>query len=194
MPRRFVLLAVLAAATAAGTRLDADGVAIDTDGSKLTVFVYKSGLFSAFADDHTVDAAIARGSISEDAPLSVAIEVRAAALHVRDPNLSASKRSEVQTRMLGPEVLDVEKFPSITFESTAIEPVGQDRWNVTGRLTIHGQTRPVTFATTRTNGRYHGTVAVKQRDFGITPITVGGGAVKVKDELKIEFDIVVRAR
>ena len=32
---------------------------IDTGQSKLTVFVYKSGLFSAFADDHVIDGAIA---------------------------------------------------------------------------------------------------------------------------------------
>jgi polyisoprenoid-binding protein YceI len=63
---------------------------------------------------------------------------------------------------------------------------------VTGRLTIHGQTRPVTVQTTRTNGRYRGTVLVKQRDFGISPISIAGGTVKVKDELKIEFDIVAK--
>jgi len=40
------------------------------------------------------------------------------------------------------------------------------------------------------NGRYRGTAELKQKDFGITPITVGGGAVKVKNELRIEFDIV----
>jgi YceI-like domain len=172
----------------------AEGLAVDPDRSTLTVFVYKSGLFSAFADDHIIDAAIANGSIADQPPLSVAIEVRARELRVRDPNLSASKRAEVQTRMLGPEVLDVEKFPSITFESTAIEPAGPDRWKVAGQLTIHGQTRAVSFPVNRANGRYRGSLALKQRDFAITPITIAGGTVKVKDELKIEFDIVGRAR
>jgi polyisoprenoid-binding protein YceI len=165
---------------------------IDTARSTLTVFVYKSGLFSGFADDHVIDAAIASGTISDSAPLAVTIEVRAAALRVRDPNLSAGKRQEVQTRMAGPEVLDVQKFPSISFASTEVESHGADNWTVTGRLTIHGQTRPATFAATRANGRYHGTVTLKQRDFGITPISIAGGTVKVKDELKIEFDIVVQ--
>ena len=168
----------------------ADGRPIDTAQSKLTVFVYKSGLFSAFADDHIVDATIASGTVSEDSPLSVSIEVRAGELRVRDPNLSAGKRAEVQMRMLGSEVLDVAKFPSIAFESSAVEPNGTDRWNVSGRLTIHGQMRPVTFVTTRSSGRYRGTVTIKQRDFGIVPISIAGGSVKVKDELKIEFDVV----
>ena len=172
--------------------LHAETRQIDAAQSKLTVFVYKSGLFSAFADDHVIDGSIAGGTISDAAPLSVVIGVRAGDLKVRDPNLSASKRAEVQTRMLGPEVLDTQKFPSIAFESTAIEPGGTDRWTVTGRLTIHGQTRPVTFPVSRANGRYRGAVTVKQRDFGIMPISIAGGTVKVKDEIKIEFDIVAR--
>jgi hypothetical protein len=31
---------------------------------------------------------------------------------------------------------------------------------------------------------------LKQTDFGITPISIGGGTVKVKNELRIDFDIV----
>jgi polyisoprenoid-binding protein YceI len=111
---------------------------------------------------------------------------------VLDPKLAADKRAEVQARMLGPEVLDTRTFPDITFRSTSIEAAGAGRWTVTGRLTIHGATRPATFPVVRRDGRYRGTVALKQRDFGIEPITVAGGTVKVKDELKVEFDIVAQ--
>jgi hypothetical protein len=76
---------------------------IDARRSTLTVFVYKSGLFSAFADDHVIQAPIASGSISFDAPLAVEVVVRSANLTVLDPNLAADKRAEVQARMLGPE-------------------------------------------------------------------------------------------
>ena len=165
---------------------------IDTERSTLTVFVYKSGLFSAFADNHVIRAPVAGGSISTDAPLGVEVSVRAMDLKVLDPGLSVGKRAEVQTRMLGPEVLDSMKYPDIAFTSTAIEAAGADRWTVTGRLTIHGATRPTTFVVTRQDGRFRGTVALKQRDFGIEPISIVGGTVKVKDELKIEFDIVAR--
>jgi len=44
----------------------------------------------------------------------------------------------------------------------------------------------------RQGGRYRGTAALKQRDFGIDPITIAGGTVKVKDEVKVEFDIVAQ--
>jgi hypothetical protein len=186
LPSAVVVVMAAAAAPAAQSR------PVDVERSTLTVYVYKSGLFSAFADDHVINAPIVGGTLSEVAPLSVAIEVRAADLRVQDPSLSASKRTEVQTRMVGPEVLDAPQFPSIAFESTAIQPKGADSWTVAGRLTIHGQSRAVTFATTRANGRYRGTVTLKQRDFGITPISIAGGTVKVKDEIKIEFDVAAR--
>ena len=95
-------------------------------------------------------------------------------------------------RMLSSEVLDSRKYPDITFTSTAIESAGPDRWMVTGRLSIHGETRSTTFPVARQGGRYRGTVVVKQRDFGIQPISIVGGTVKVKDELKVEFDIVAQ--
>lgn len=163
---------------------------IDAERSTLTVLAYKSGLFSAFADNHVIRAPISSGSISEDAPLSIDVMVRSADLRVLDPGLSAERRAEVQARMLGPEVLDVAKFPEIGFASTAIEPSGTDRWQVTGRLTIHGHVRTMTFPVARVNATYRGEVAIKQRDFGIEPIKVAGGAVKVKDELKVQFEIV----
>jgi len=135
------------------------------------------------------NAFLAKGTISADPPLSVETTVRSADLRVLDPDLSASKRAEVQARMLGPEVLDTDKYSEISFVSTQVEPSGQNRWKVAGRLTIHGQTKPVTFGAMREKDVYRGSFTIKQRDFGITPITVAGGTVKVKDELRIEFAI-----
>jgi polyisoprenoid-binding protein YceI len=43
------------------------------------------------------------------------------------------------------DFFDVEKYPTITFASTAIESRGTDRYAVTGDLTIRDTTRPITF-------------------------------------------------
>jgi YceI-like domain len=163
---------------------------VNVEQSTLTVFVYKSGLFSAFADNHIVKAPIAAGSISEEPPLAIEITVRSADMRALDPSLSPDRRADVQARMVGPDVLDVERFPEITFVSTTIEPAGEDRWNATGRLTLHGQTRTISFPVSRVNGRYRGEVTIKQRDFGIEPIRIAAGAVKVKDEVRVQFEIV----
>ena len=179
-------------ATAAPPR--AETRLIDAARSRVTVRVFKSGLFSAFADNHVINAHIASGTISEDAPLAVSLTIRSADLQVLDPNLSSDRRADVQARMLGPEVLDVSKFPEVSFASTTIAPGGPDRWQVTGRLTMHGHVGTITFPVVRTADTYRGDVALKQRDFGIEPIKIAGGAVKVKDEIKVEFEIAIALR
>ena len=161
---------------------------IDVRHSKLTVFVYKAGLFSAFADNHVINAPIASGTIAT-ASRAIELVVNAADLVPLDPDLDQAKRAEVRTRMLGVEVLDTARFPTIKFVSSAIEPTGSDRWNVSGSLTIRGVTRTVTFPVVRSDGRYRGETRIRQTDFGIKPIRIAGGTVSVRDELKIEFEI-----
>jgi hypothetical protein len=186
---RLRFAAVFVLLTLPGVSADAQSRPVDASSSTLTVLVYKSGLFSAFADDHVIRAPIAAGSISEESPLGVQISVRPDEFVVLDPGLSPEKRADVRARMLGPDVLDSARYPEIAFASTAVEPAGGDRWSVVGMLTIHGQARAVTFVVTRQAGRYRGTVPLKQSDFGIKPISIVGGTVKVKDELKVEFDV-----
>jgi hypothetical protein len=65
-----------------------------------------------------------------------------------------------------------------------------DRFLVSGNLSLHGETRAISLHVSRAGEHFRGETALKQRDFGITPINIAGGAVKVKDELKIEFDVV----
>jgi polyisoprenoid-binding protein YceI len=162
--------------------------AIDPEKSVMTVHVFKAGLFSAFGHEHEVRATIEQGSFNEANP-SVELTVDARKLRVVDKEISEKDRAQVQQDMLGPKVLDSEKFAEIRFRSTSVDRLGEGQWLVTGDLTLHGQTRPVKVNVEGENGRYKGTAELKQKDFGITPITVGGGAVKVKNELRVEFDI-----
>ena len=92
--------------------------------------------------------------------------------------------------MLGPKVLDSEKFREIRFHSTEVNRHSNNQWTVHGDLTVHGQTRPVQAEVERQNGGYRGSAELRQKNFGITPVSVAGGSVKVKDEVRIEFEIV----
>ena len=163
--------------------------AIDPQKSSITVRVFKAGVFSAFGHEHEISAPIQQGSFTEN-PASVEITVDARRMRVMDKGISEKDRADIQQTMLGPKVLDSEKFPTIRFRSTRVELLGEGKWSLLGDLTIHGETRPVKMHVEGANGRYRGTAEPKQKDFGITPVTVGGGAVKVKNELRIEFDIV----
>jgi polyisoprenoid-binding protein YceI len=160
---------------------------IDTAGSKITVYVGKAGAFSAFGHDHEVSAPIASGDVDPDAH-RVEFTVRSASMKVLDPKVSDKDREEIQKNMVGPEVLNVEKYPEIRFRSVTAERSG-DSWTVKGELTLHGQTQPVTVSAKEQAGHYTGSTKVKQTDFGIKPVKVAGGTVKVKDELRIDFDI-----
>jgi len=165
--------------------------AIDTERSVLTVRVYKTGLFSAFAHDHEIRAPIQKGVFDEDKS-TVEFVVDARSLRVLDPDISDKDRAEIQATMLGPKVLDSEKFPEIRFHSTEVNRPSEGRLILRGDLTLHGQTRPLKVDVERKNGRYRGSAQLLQKDFEITPVTIAGGTVKVKDEVRVEFDIVAR--
>jgi polyisoprenoid-binding protein YceI len=165
---------------------------IDTEHSRLTVRAYKTGLFSGFAHDHEVRASIASGTLDDSTDAKIVLKIDARKLNVLDPELSADKRAEVQQTMHSEKVLDSARFPNIEFVSTQVRPTGQDIWVAIGNLTLHGQTHPVTAHVEKKNGHYLGSTRFKQRDFGITPISIGGGTVKVKDEVSIEFDVVAK--
>jgi polyisoprenoid-binding protein YceI len=179
------LLLIVAASAAAQQR------AIDSAHSTLTVHAYKSGLFSGFAHDHEVSAPISSGEINASAgAASVRLKIDARQLQVLDPKLEEDKRAEVQKTMHSDKVLDSARFPNIEFVSSKVQPNGKDKWTVVGNLTLHGETHSVTVEVTLQNGHYLGSATFKQKEFGITPVSIGGGTIKVKDEVKIEFDVV----
>jgi polyisoprenoid-binding protein YceI len=162
--------------------------AIDTAKSVMTVRVYKSGALSMFGHNHEISAPVGSGSV-DTTGRHVELLVDAGKMRVRDPEGSEKDRAEIQKSMLGPEVLDTEHYKEIVFRSTSAEAAGAGGWNVHGTLALHGQTKPVTVKVTEKDGHYSGQAMLKLTDFGIQPIKVAGGAVKVKDEIRIEFDI-----
>jgi polyisoprenoid-binding protein YceI len=162
--------------------------AIDTAKSEMTVRVYKAGVLSAFGHDHEIAAPIAGGSVDTGAH-RVELRVNASVLRVRDPGASEKDRAEIQKTMLGPDVLDVERHHEIVFRSTGAEKSGEGVWRVNGTLTVHGESRPVVVEVRERDGRYVGSARLKQSEFGIKPIKVAGGTVKVKDEIRVDFNI-----
>lgn len=164
--------------------------AIDVTHSTLRVRVFKTGLFSPFAHDHEIEAPISDGNADLSATPGVTVHVDARKLRVVDAGTSATDRAQIQKTMEGPPVLDSEQFPDISFRSTRVEQTGDDHWKVNGDLALHGRVNPVIVNVALKDGHYLGSTSIKQREFGITPVSIAGGTVKVKDEVRIEFDIV----
>jgi polyisoprenoid-binding protein YceI len=161
---------------------------IDTGKSTITVRVYRAGVLSALGHDHEIAAPITRGGV-DVAAHRVELSVRAGFLKVLDPKASDKDRTEIQSTMLGPEVLDAQRHPEITFRSTGAESSSAGSWIVRGDLTVRGETRPVVVEVREAGGHYVGTSRFKQTEFGITPVKVAGGAIRVKDEIAVEFNI-----
>jgi polyisoprenoid-binding protein YceI len=166
---------------------------VDLERSTVTVRVYKAGLFSVFADDHIVQAPLAEGSFDEAVP-HVQIVIDPRRMRVLDPGLSEQDRQQVQARMLGPDVLDVNRFQRISFHSITAERLAAGKWLVRGELELHGRIREIPVNVSFDKGRYTGSATLRQSDYGIAPISLAGGTVKVKDEIRIDFDVAISDR
>jgi polyisoprenoid-binding protein YceI len=156
--------------------------------SAITIHVGKAGLFSSFGHNHTISAPIARLSVDAKSK-TAAVTVLSREMKVVDTDVSEKDREEIQATMLGPKVLDTQKFPEIRFTSSRVEETAPNQFRVSGTLLLHGLTRQLTFPVTGTPEHYTGKTRLKQTDFGIQPVSVAGGTVKVKDEVEVDFDV-----
>ena len=181
-------LAVWAACGAWCGPASAQPRAIDTAKSVMTVRVYKAGVFSALGHNHEISAPISSGGVDVTAR-QVELRAKTSTLKVLDPGVSEKDRGEIQSTMLGADVLDAASHPEIVFRSTGAEPSGPGVWKVHGNLTLHGQTRTVDVDVRVDGEHYVGTSSFKQTQFGIRPVKVAGGTIRVKDEVRIEFNI-----
>lgn len=168
------------------------GKAIDTRRSTITIHVGKAGLFSAMAHDHTVSAPISSGTIVDSEPRRVEFRIETAKMTVKpDPKVDAKDQATIQKHM-EELTLETKKFPEIAFRSTRIQKLPDGQWKVDGDLSLHGVTRQVSLTVKQTGDSYTTHSVLKQTDFGITPISIAGGMIKVKNEVDIDFQIFTR--
>jgi len=189
MNSRIWLLIAVSAGLLCGL-CQAASIPVDVEHSSLKVRVFKSGFFSGFAHDHEIAAPLSSGAV-DAAALSVEVHFDARKMTVLDPDVSPSDRAKVQETMLSDKVLDAQRYPEIAFVSRSVKASGTNAYAVEGDLTLHGVTHSITVPVSFAGGHYTGSVKLKQTDFGIVPIKLFGGSVKVKDLVEISFDVVV---
>jgi polyisoprenoid-binding protein YceI len=174
---------------------------IDGARSSVAIHVGKSGLMSFAGHEHDVRATQVEGAVSavaEDLAQShVTLSLDARALKVEEKGEPAGDAAKVQAAMLSDKVLDVARFPTITFTSTRVtgrsSATGRYDLEVTGNLVLHGVTRSVVLPlrvdvaadTLTATGR----MEIRQTDYGITPVSVAG-VVKVKNAVAIDYTLV----
>jgi polyisoprenoid-binding protein YceI len=178
---------------AAVTSVTAQDAAIDTQRSTITIHVGKAGLLSAAGHDHWINAPISAGVIRETPDPRVEFTVEAAKMAVKpDPKVDAKTQAMIQKDM-EEMTLETARFPQIVFRSTRVQKLAEGQWKVEGDLSLHGVTKPVGLTVKRGGSSYTAHTVLKQTDFGIKPISIGGGVIKVKNEVEIDFAILLRA-
>jgi polyisoprenoid-binding protein YceI len=131
----------------------------------------------------------ATGNIDPSNPEASSVEITMQAASIRTHN--ETRDNDLRSS----NFLESDKYPTITFKSTRIEPAGQDRFTMTGDLTIKGNARPVTLNVVRYGEfndpnmghriAYSAEGQINRKDFGLTFNMMLDGKWIVSDEVQI---------
>lgn len=167
--------------------------------SIFTVQAFKTGLLSTFGHsptfavrDYSGEARFGEGGL---ASFAIELSIVADSLSLLDQVGDADRR-EIESRMRD-DVLETKSFPEISYQAERLADdrisAGRYRVRIGGPLSIHGVTRPhkvdVDLTVFDDAIQLRGDCAVRLSDFQIKPVGALAGAIKLKDELRIAFDL-----
>lgn len=173
---------------------------INQTASRFTAQAFAGGPLSAMGHNPTFAIRDFGGEVEFDAETpassSLRLVARSGSLALTG-NVSDKDRREIE-RTMREQVLESDQYPEITYDcpSSQITASGPTQLSLAGNLTLHGVTRPqaITVRIYPSAGslRGQGEATIRQGEFGIKPVSVAGGMLKVKDEVKLTFEIVCR--
>jgi|ERR1035437_227730 polyisoprenoid-binding protein YceI len=175
---------------------------LDPGVSRFTVRAFASGMLSAFGHSPTFAIRQYSGEVQVDPETlegaSLRLVIKSGSLEVAD-NIGDKDRRDIETEMRD-RVLEVGKYPEIAYKYSRVvaKKTGDDQYTVTlnGDLTLHGiareQSVTAKVAVTGDMLRAFGEGSLRQSDYNIKLVSALGGGLKVKDEVKLSFDLVAR--
>jgi len=173
---------------------------IDPAASLVAIEVYRGGSLARLGHDHVIASHDVRGFVAPNAKRAD-LYFRLDSLVIDEPALRKEAGFDTQptdediagTRRNMLTAMEAAAFPFAVVRITAGEGLGANAMRVT--VSVHGVERtvqaPVELEMRAVSLVAKGRVALKQTDFGITPLSVLGGAIQVKDEVGVRF--VIRA-
>lgn len=176
---------------------------VDARRSRFIAQAFASGLLSAFGHNPKLAIRDFEGEAEFDPTETNAawakMTARADSLVVID-EITEKDRREIE-RVTREEILQMSRYPEIFFRSDHVESQlvadGRYQMRITGDLSIRGVTRKVTFDAmaflSESELRADGGFSLRLTDFNIRPVSVAGGLLKLKDEVRLSFDILARA-
>ena len=172
---------------------------IDRERSTFTVRAFATGLLSAFGHNPTIAIPDFEGEVVFNPETvdqsSLRLVIHATSLTVTD-DIREKDRIEIN-RAMQEEVLESDSYPDIIYESSGLtaSKVGEGQYwgTLNGELVLHGVKRnqplPVRISVNGDVLHATGEFSVRQSDYDIRPVSAAAGTVKLKDELKLSFDI-----
>lgn len=173
---------------------------VGPDNGHLLLKTTRTGLGAKAGHDLTIEVTSWNARITVDtanpANSSVNLEANSDSLEVREGTggvkpLTDGDRADIK-KTIREKVLRTDRHPTITFSSTKIDGTPES-FSIEGDLAITGTAQPVTVHGTITDGRAQGSATVAQSRWGIKPYTAFLGALKLSDEVKVEFAVAVPA-
>jgi polyisoprenoid-binding protein YceI len=177
---------------------------VDARASRFTVQAFASGILSAMGHNPKIGIRTFTGEVDFNAEALQAdrlrLSMKANSLSVLD-DISDKDRGEIE-RAMNDQVLESARYPDIVYEAPAatVTRLEGSLYSAVlmGTLSFHGITRnqsvTARIAVFDEMLRSSGDFTLNQSDYGIKPVSVAGGALKVKDELKFSFEMVARRR
>jgi polyisoprenoid-binding protein YceI len=172
---------------------------LDSSRSHFTVQAFATGMLSLFAHSPLFTVRDFTGTIGFDNDaiqgMQLEIIVNANSLELQE-NFSAVERAEIENRMRQ-EVLETASYPQMTLQASVVSAErvspGRHRLRIGGSLSLHGVTQPfqvdAELLVYDDGVRLSGAFPLRLSDYRIKPVTALGGAIKLKDELKLAFDL-----
>lgn len=169
--------------------------------SRFLVHAYSTGPLWFLGHNHHVAIREFSGEIHATqgtlAPASLEMNVKAASLAETGANFTAEQRGIIDKTMRE-QVLEVERFPEMSFRTTSVSTkrTGENEFDarLTGDFTLHGVTRPLVIpARVLLNGKtLHATgkFSVRRSDYNVKTHSVKMGTVRIRNKVSFEFDII----
>ncbi len=175
---------------------------VDKGQSRLTVKAFAGGMLAAFGHNPVLGMRDIAGEAQLDPETpgagKVSFRVRPESLEVLG-DVKSSDRRDIE-KAAREEVFETSKYPEIVFECDKVlasqAGVGYYRLDAPGELTLRGSTqRQLVSGHASLHGdllRINGETLLRQTAYGVKLYAAAGGALKVKDEVKVSFEIVAR--
>jgi YceI-like domain len=121
---------------------------------------------------------------------TVSAELDLGSLEVREGTGGVKPLTDGDRRDIKKTMSGILGDATASFTSSRVIPAGASGGAVEGTVSLNGKTQPARLQVTAPGpGRYRGTATVAQSGFGIKPYTGFFGALKLRDEVGLEFEV-----